>query len=159
MDVNGFDPHRYSPWTLLLVGSLTTILLMVSFFVEIRVLITSPNYGDVTGMVRTTLRVLLAVATFGSFCLGIYNLLADDGHSGGPVNTFEIKGDNHDIDLHLHALGTDERTVHHSRSRTDRDDASGIDDEEEENDVSNQPQVTDERGGAETTGETEEETD
>ena len=67
MDVNGFDSHRYSPWTLLLIGSLTATLLMMSFFVEIRVLITSPNYGDVTGIVRTTLRVLLAVATLGSF--------------------------------------------------------------------------------------------
>lgn len=99
------------------------------------------------------------MATLGSFCLGIYNLLADDEHSGGPANTFEIKGDNHDIDLHLHALGTDERSVRPPRSRTDLDDPSGIDDEEVENDVSNQQEVTDERGGAETTGGPEEETD
>ena len=159
MDVNGFDPRRYSPWTLLLVGSLTVILLMVSFFVEIRVLITSPNFGDVTGIVWTILQVLLAAATLGSFCLGIYNLVADDEHSGGPANTFEIKGDNHDIDLHLHGLGLDERSVRPSRSSTDRDDASGVDDEEVENEASNQPEVTDERRGAETTGGPEEDTD
>jgi len=41
----------------------------------------------------------------------------------------------------------------------DRDDASGIDDEEVENDVSNQLEMTDERSEAETTGGPEEETD
>jgi hypothetical protein len=41
----------------------------------------------------------------GSYAWAIADSVADDGHSGGPVNTFEIKGDNHEIDIHLHSDG------------------------------------------------------
>jgi hypothetical protein len=58
----------------------------------------------------------------------------------GQRTPSKLKGDNHEIDLHLHGLGLDERSVRSSRSSTDRDDASGVDDEEVENDTSNQPE-------------------
>jgi hypothetical protein len=41
----------------------------------------------------------------GSYAWAIADSVADDGHSGGPANTFELKGYNHEIDIRLHSNG------------------------------------------------------
>lgn len=115
---------------LLLVASVGSILFAASFFVEVRIIVTNPNIGDVTEILRTGWRALLAVATVGSFLLAVYNASTDDTPSDGPASTFEIKGENHDIDVHLHGMDApdrEEQPAQEGNERTDESIESGDD--------------------------------
>jgi hypothetical protein len=96
-----FDPRRYSPRFLFVVSVATLELLVVSFLVDVRIVLERPNYGDVTTTVRVLWRVVLGLATLGSFLIGVYNSVSREA-DGGPTRGFEIKGRNHDIDFHVH---------------------------------------------------------
>lgn len=89
---------------LTLLGFVAFALLAVSFLVEVRIVLTNPNYGDVTGVLQTFWQFLLAAATVGSFLLAIYNALSEEPSSDGPTRTFVIRGENHDIDVHLQGI-------------------------------------------------------
>lgn len=104
MSPDRIDPRQYSSRTLTLVGSIGIALLAVSFFLEIRIVVTRPNYGNVTGAVRLGWRIAVGLATLGSFLLAIHNARRADSSTEGPAKRFEIKGANHDIDVHLHGF-------------------------------------------------------
>ncbi|WP_436930115.1 hypothetical protein [Halosimplex halobium] len=116
------DPRRISPRVLLLGGLVGVALLVASLLVEVRVVVTSPDLGDVTGVLRTLWRTLLAIATLGSFLLAVRNARDDGTSSDSPARTFEIKGENHDIDVHLHGIDPTG-----DGARTDRADGSTAD--------------------------------
>lgn len=117
---NSLDPRQFSSRTLLVVGFVAVVLLATSFLVEVRIIVTDPNYGDVTQVLRASWQVLLGVATLGSFLLAVLNARADDVSTESPARAFEIKGENHDIDFHLHGPEPperDERSDHEEGER------------------------------------------
>lgn len=113
------DPRQFSPRTLALVGLIGIALLAVSFLVELRIVLLRPNYGEITGLVRAAWRIAVGVATIGSFLLATYNVRREEPSSTGPARHFEIKGENHDIDVHLHGFSSSERNNAVDQSEND----------------------------------------
>lgn len=100
MDLSETSYRRYFPAVLLLVSLVALLLLGASYFVEIRIIIEEPQFGDVTEIVRTLWRAILGVTTIGSFLIGVYALASDEDDSDGLPTKVEIKGTGHDIDVY-----------------------------------------------------------
>lgn len=113
------DPRQFSPRTLALAGSIGVALLAVSFLVELRIVLLRPYYGEITGLVRAAWQIAAGLATIGSFLLAIYNARRKEPSPEGPARHFEIKGENHDIDVHLHGFSSSERNNSVDRSEND----------------------------------------
>jgi len=90
-----------SPTTLLALGIGGVILLVIGLVIEVRIIVENPAYGDVTDVVRGIWNLSIALATLGSFVLAVYNYRRDDD-TDGPPTQFSVRGENHDIDFHLH---------------------------------------------------------
>lgn len=103
MSWSSSDIRQISPHLLVLFGIATLGLLTLSFLLEVRIIVTTPKLGDISRGFQTIWRVLFSVSTIASFLLAGYNALTADSGVAGPATTFEIKGDNHDIDFHLDA--------------------------------------------------------
>lgn len=106
-DVSHLYKLRSSPFFFVILGILGVLILVLSHFIEIRIILESPAYGDITGVVGTIWSLLLGVATLGSFALGAHNFRSTD-NSGGPATEFSIEGETQDIDVHLHVNGRQE---------------------------------------------------
>jgi hypothetical protein len=100
MSLVEIDDERYFPMLLLFVGLLAFVLFGASYFVEVRIIVEKPRYGDVTETVRALWRAILGATTIGSFLVGVYTLLEDNGRASGPPTRVEIKGTGHDIDVY-----------------------------------------------------------
>lgn len=101
MRISGVVPRRYSPRTLLVVGTVALLLLVASLLVEVRIILESPEYGDVTGLVQPVWQAVLGLTTIGSFLIGVYTLVTDaEGEPSGPAASVEIKGTGHEIHVH-----------------------------------------------------------
>lgn len=124
MDSSERSYRRYFPLGLLLVGLVALFLLGVSYFVEIRIIVEEPRYGDVTELARTLWRAILGATTIGSFLLGVYALVGDEDKSDGPPTKVEIKGTGHDIDVYPSRPIT---------GRDDEEDEEKADEESEKN--------------------------
>lgn len=132
--------RRYFPWVLLFISLVALFLFIASYFVEIRIIIDEPRYGDVTGLVQTFWRAVLGITTIGSFLIGVYTLISDENDSEGLTTKVEIKGTGHDID------------VYPNEPVGRRDDGTNGEAETESDDET--PSVdADDSGGANTTGE------
>lgn len=103
-----FDPRRYSPIELAAVGVFALVFLAISYVVDVRIILETPNYGDVTAVLGTLWRTILGITTIGSFLLAVYNLRTDSTRSNGPATGFSIRGENHDIDFHIHMSDLDD---------------------------------------------------
>jgi hypothetical protein len=97
--------HRYHPYVFVLVGGVALALFVLSFLVEVRIVVENPNYGDVTSAISILWQAILGLTTVGSFVLAVYNYRTDVDDSDGPATGFTIRGENHDIDFHLHVEG------------------------------------------------------
>lgn len=125
MDLDDIDPRRYSLRTVSLVGIIALLLFCASYLVDVRIVVESPNYGDVTAGVAALWRLVLGVTTVGSFAIGIYSLVADDDESDGPAMGFEIKGEDHDIDIYLQL--PDEEAANEDETAADEDESGSGD--------------------------------
>lgn len=94
--------HRFYQYTYILVGVVALSLFMLSFLVEVRIIIERPSYGEVTSVASTLWQAILGLTTIGAFILAIYTYRTDVDDSEGPAMGFTIRGQNHDIDVHLH---------------------------------------------------------
>lgn len=99
--------HRYHPFVFVLVGGVALTLLILSFLIEVRIIVESPNYGDITSVIVTLWQAILGLTTIGSFLLAAYNYRAKLDDSEGPATGFTIHGQNHDIDFHFHVKDTE----------------------------------------------------
>jgi fluoride ion exporter CrcB/FEX len=127
MDSSELSYRRYFPLGLLLVGLVALFLFGVSYFVEIRIIVEKPRYGDVTGIVRTFWRAILGVTTIGSFLLGVYALVGDEEESDGPPTKVEIKGTGHDIDVYPSGPVTGQDDENGEKTNESEDDATSAD--------------------------------
>ncbi|WP_135823947.1 hypothetical protein [Halorussus ruber] len=100
MSLVEIDDRRYFPMLLLFVGLLAFVLFGASYFVEVRIIVEKPRYGDVTETIRALWRAILGATTIGSFLVGVYALHKDDDSASGPPTKVEIKGTGHDIDVY-----------------------------------------------------------
>lgn len=100
MDLTEMNFRQYLPTVLLLVSLVGLFLLGASYFVELRIIVEEPRYGDVTKLARTLWRALLGTTTIGSFLIGVYTLVRDGDDSEGLPTKVEIKGTGHDIDVY-----------------------------------------------------------
>lgn len=100
MELDKIDYRRYYPLLLLFVSLAALSLFGVSYFVEVRIIVESPNYGDVSETIQLFWRSLLGGTTIGSFLIGVYTFINDDRNSDGPPTKVEIKGTGHDIDVY-----------------------------------------------------------
>lgn len=122
--IERIDLNRFkSPSVFIILGTVGLILFTLSLIVEVRIIFEYPAYGDVTGVVRGLWRLILGIATLGSFALAIHNYRRDDDSSGPPTQ-FSVRGRNHDIDFHVHIGGPDE-----SSEPAQRREEGGEDDE------------------------------
>lgn len=102
VSLSWLDPRQSRAGIILLIGIITAGLFIGSFFVTARVVVENPNYGDVTPQLELLWRVIMGIATLGSFYIGLRSLGSDTGGSEGPSTRFHFEGQNHDIDFHLH---------------------------------------------------------
>jgi len=87
--------RQLSPLVLVTVGVVAVGLLLVPHLVVVRLVFVRPPVGDVSGVVGNTWDVSLAVATFGSFLLAIFNYYRPpDDEQSQPM----VSGDNNDVD-------------------------------------------------------------
>ncbi|WP_136688263.1 hypothetical protein [Halorhabdus amylolytica] len=119
--------HRYHPHVFALVGGITLTLLILSFLVEVRIIVESPDYGDVTSISSTLWQTILGLTTIGSFVLAVYNYRAEIDNSDGPATEFTIRGRNHDIDFHLHVADDERKSDRESQDveSTEQQEAKG----------------------------------
>lgn len=113
------DPRKLSPRTLVLAGSIGIALLTLSVFVEVRIVVVTPDFGEVTGLVHFVWQISIGLATIGSFLFAIDNARRGESSPEGPARHFEIKGRNHDIDVHLHGIGSSEQEDDENRAEND----------------------------------------
>lgn len=131
MDLTEMNFRRYLPAVLLLVSLVGLFLLGASYFVELRIIVEEPRYGDVTKFVRTLWRALLGTTTIGSFLIGVYTLVRDGDDSEGLPTKVEIKGTGHDIDVYPSGPIRD-RDDGESREEDDGEDGAEAQSESEE---------------------------
>lgn len=94
--------RRISPELFAVIGLGALLLLVGSFFVDVRIVVERPHLGDVSHLVGIAWQTTLAGATLGSFLLAYRNYAAETRSSDGTPLDFEIRGQDHDIDVHLH---------------------------------------------------------
>lgn len=119
---------KLQKWTsrrLLLVGAVALFLFGASYFVEFRIIIVDPDYGDVTVVVQTRWRGLLGSTTVGSFRLGIRSLVREGRRPNGPAARVEIGGAGHEIHVYADGKSRDEPTVSVSPSERPTDSTEG----------------------------------
>jgi hypothetical protein len=110
---------------LLIIGFIALCLFSASFFVDIQIIVVSPEYGDVTGIFQGVWRVVLGLATIGSFLLGYRQTAEGRSGSNGPVTQVEIGGMGHEI--HVHPDGRSEDAHMESLDGMEIADESGED--------------------------------
>lgn len=116
------DLNRLKSTSVLLVlGATGSILLILSFIIEIRIIFENPPFGDVTGFLGGVWSLLLAVATLGSFALAVHNYRRDDDPSG-PSMEFRVSGRRNDVDYHLH-FGESDDSGHTAQRQKNEEDA------------------------------------
>lgn len=126
MNQTEINYRRYFPPVLLLVSLVTLFLLGASYFVEIRIVIREPQYGDVTNIVRTFWRAILGVTTIGSFLIGSYTLINDEDNSDGLPTKVEIERTGHDIDVYPSGAVSDQEDEEENEMESE-DDTSSVD--------------------------------
>jgi hypothetical protein len=102
VSIGQFDPRESQAGVLLILGVVAFLLFIGSYFVSVQVIVENPDYGDVTSTLRLAWRLIMGVATLGSFYIGIRSLDIGEGRTEGPSTSFHFEGQNHDIDFHLH---------------------------------------------------------
>jgi len=95
------DFRRYSSRTFALLGGVGLLLLFASVLIEVRIVVDRPHLGDVSAVLGAIWQLSIGLATLGSFLLAGYNHVRSGGPSDGTVRALEIRGRNHDIDVHL----------------------------------------------------------
>lgn len=126
-----------SPSALITFGAVGLSLLILGFIIEVRIIFEHPAYGDVTGIVQGLWRLILGIATLGSFSLAVHNYRRDDD-STGPSTQFSVRGRDHDIDFHVHIGGPTE-----SRGSAQQQEEGEVDDEEPLPDSTSEDDETD----------------
>lgn len=111
MVADGRYLRNWTPRRLVLVGAVSFFLFSVSYFVEVRIILVDPDYGDVTHVVETLWRGLLGFTTVGSFLLGIRGLVREGRQSNGPAARVEIGGAGHEIHVYADGKSPDEPMV------------------------------------------------
>lgn len=101
MDEWPFCYRRISSRPFVLLGFSALVLLLLSVLIDVRIIVERPNLGDVSAAVGAIWRLFLGLATLGSFALAAQDVIETDQPEGGTVRDLEIRGRNHDIDVHL----------------------------------------------------------
>lgn len=105
------------PRSLSTIGAICLLLLLGSLLVEVQVVIVRPGIGDVTDMVRAAWQLSVGAATVGSFLFAAYRF--SSAKRGDSTGGLDIRGHNHDIDVHLHLGDVANRVRLTDRPRTD----------------------------------------
>jgi len=117
---------RSSPLFFGILGLIALLFLVLSYLIKVRIILESPAYGDVTGVVGAVWSICLGIATIGSFMLAIHNFRRGTD-SDGPATDFSIEGENHDIDVHLHVNENQENEGGSLQPETERDESQESD--------------------------------
>ncbi|WP_155118225.1 hypothetical protein [Halorubrum sp. T3] len=124
--------HQYNPYLFAFVGGVALALFTLSFFIELRIIIESPSYGDITSIISTIWKTILGLTTIGSFILAAYNYQTETDDSDGPATGFTIQGQNHNIDFHLHVDDTPESSRESEDTESTEDEVTEGEGEESE---------------------------
>lgn len=111
MVAEGLYLRKWTSRRLLVVGAVAFFLFGVSYFVEVRIILVDPDYGDVTRVVETLWRGVLGFTTVGSFLLGIRSLVREGRQPNGPAARVEIGGAGHEIHVSSDGKRRDEPTI------------------------------------------------
>jgi len=95
------DLRRYSRTTIAVVGFSAITLIVLTYIVEVRIILESPNYGDVTGVVKSLFRIVSFGIGLVASLSTIYNTFSDKKGSQGLDTGFTIEGGNNDFHFHM----------------------------------------------------------
>jgi hypothetical protein len=97
------DITRQIPvWGWLVLAAAGLVLTGVTFVIDVQIIVTKPNFGDVSGTVSAVGTILTTFATLAAFAIAVYNQVTDgESTESGPESAVTFAGENNDFTVNL----------------------------------------------------------